>query len=130
MRPRLANLRDTAWYVIIGLSTVLVIALWAIYMPENKIPSKWMKWEPFAFITTGMLIFVVRSFRHRQKTLSFWGVLAILFGIHVLSFVLLYPFFVELGSQLILVAIFPIEVELIVFILGRVFRLESERPDL
>jgi hypothetical protein len=130
MPPRSTSLIDASWYITIGLMMVLVIVLWAIYAPENAIPANWTKWEPFALVTVVMFAVVVRAFRRKHKSLGFWGLLAVLFGIHILTFVLLYSVFVQIGRQLVLLVIFPLEMMLMIFVLGRVFHANPQDPDL
>lgn len=82
-----SRLRDFVLYVTIGVVAVGGFLLWLTYVTPYYTVD--VKWPTLAYFTAFLFGMVIRAYWHVHKSQKFWIVLAVLFGLHVLGYILL-----------------------------------------
>jgi hypothetical protein len=87
-RPPRRIALDLALYVLIGVSLVVVGALWFFLVPERFWPNLTHSWFTFIFMTFFLAVLLVTFYWSVRKKTKIWLVLALLMAIHIVAYTL------------------------------------------
>jgi hypothetical protein len=106
------------WYIVIGLSTILLIAIAVTVIPEHWLPSK--QWAWFLLFSLFLFLFLAKFYWNVRKPRKFWALLFVVLAIHVLVYA---PFLAYIDRAFWYFFIMPTEGMIIMMIMKRVFNI-------